>query len=155
MDSFATERGVPEPIAISGRQAIQQVRDQAMFLLDRQGRIATWNEGVSLILGWAEDDWIGQPLHVAFTPQDVRAGVPEAELRQAAAHGRADDDRWMQRRNGERFFALGAITRMLDEQGALVGFVKMMRDHTVPRQAQEERERLLASETCARDWAEN
>jgi len=155
MDTFATDRGEPQPVALSGRQVIEQVRDHAMFLLDRQGRIASWNEGVRQILGWSEDEWIGQPAHVAFTPEDVRAGVPERELRTAAAQGRADDDRWMQRRNGERFFALGAMTRMLDEHGALVGFVKMLRDFTVPRQLEEERERLLASERRARDWAEN
>lgn len=155
MERFAIDRGEPEPIAISGRQVIEQVRDHAMFLLDRRGRIASWNEGVGLILGWSEDEWIGQPAQVAFTPDDVRAGVPERELRTAALNGRADDDRWMQRKNGERFFALGAMTRMLDEQGALVGFVKMLRDFTVPRQVQEERDRLLASESRARDRAEN
>ncbi len=63
----------------------------------------------------------------------MRAGVPERELRIAAAHGRADDGRWMQRKNREHFFALGAMTRMLDEHGVLVRFVKMLRDFTGPR----------------------
>jgi PAS domain S-box-containing protein len=155
MQSFATERGEPEPIAISGRQVIEEVRDQAIFMLDRWGRVASWNKGVGRILGWAEDDWIGQPVRVAFTPDDVRAGVPETEMCHAATHGHVDDDRWMQRRNGERFFALGTMTRLLDERGALVGFVKMMRDLTVLRRSQAEREHLLASESRTRDWADS
>jgi len=155
MQSFATERSVPEPITVSGQQLIAPVRDQAIFLLDRHGRIASWNEGVGLILGWSQDDWIGQPLRVAFTPDDVSAGVPQAEMQLAATQGRADADRWMQRRNGERFFALGTLTRMLDAQGRLAGFVKILRDFSEPRQLQEECERLLAAERRARDCAEN
>jgi PAS domain S-box-containing protein len=152
---IATDPGVPEPLALPGPQMVRQLRDQAMFLLDRRGHIASWNEGVGLILGWTEGEWIGQPVHVAFTPDDVRAGVPEAELHTAATRGRADDDRWMQRKNGERFFALGAVTRMLDARGALVGFVKVVRDFTASRQLQHECERLLASESRARNLAEN
>lgn len=142
MKPLATERGVPDPIAVSARQLVQHVRDQAMFVLDGQGRAASWNEGVESILGWSEQEWIGQPAHVAFTPEDVRSGVPQQQLCTAAATSRADDERWMQRKNGERFFALGTVTRLLDEHGALAGFVKVLRDGTLPRQAQQERERL-------------
>jgi len=154
METFAPDRAPPEPVSLGARRVLEQVRDQAMFLLDRQGRIASWNEGVGRILGWTEQDWIGQPLRVAFTPEDVRAGVPEAELRTAAAHGRADDDRWMQRHNGERFFALGATTRLLGDDGELVGYLKVLRDHTAPRHAEFEREQLLASQSEGRLWAE-
>jgi PAS domain S-box-containing protein len=155
MHHFATDRGSPEPVPLAGARIIEQVRDQAMFLVDRHGRIASWNEGVGLVLGWDKEDWMGQPLAVAFTPEDVSAGVPETEMRLAARHGRADDDRWMRRRNGEHFFALGALTRMLDDTGELVGYLKALRDYTGPKTAQEDRERLLASEAQARSRAEN
>lgn len=155
MQNFTTAPGSPEPVPLAGAQVIEQVRDQAMFLVDRHGRVASWNEGVGLVLGWDKADWIGQPLAVAFTPEDASAGVPEAEMQQAARHGRADDDRWMRRRNGERFFALGALTRLLDDAGELVGYLKALRDYTGPKSAQEDRERLLMSEAQARSRSEN
>jgi PAS domain S-box-containing protein len=154
MEPFATERGVPEPVLLDARRAIEQVRDEAVFLLDRHGRITSWNEGVRLILGWEPQDWIGQPVQVVFTPEDAAAGVPQAEMQQAARAGCADDKRWMRRKGGERFFALGSMTRMLDERGAHVGYLKALRDFTRARQAQEERERLLASQTQAKARAE-
>lgn len=155
MDSIATERGVPDPVALEPRRIIEQVRDLAIFLIDRHGRIASWNEGVGCILGWDEPEWIGQPLSVAFTEEDVRDGVPERELRTAAATGRADDDRWMRRKDGEHFFALGASMRLLDDAGRHVGYLKVLRDYTQERRIEQDRERLLKSENEARAWAEN
>lgn len=154
MESFATERAEPEPMPLTATQVIRQVRDHAMFLLDRQGRIASWNEGVQAILGWDECDWLGQPVRVAFTPEDVAAGVPEGELRRATETGRADDDRWMLHRSGKRFFAVGAVTRLVDGEDRLVGFLKVLRDFTAHKQAQAEREKLLSSEHAARAEAQ-
>src|SRR4051812_4355335 len=94
MSTYAPDRGPPEPVPLPDRGILQQVREYAMFLIDRQGRAASWNEGVQHVLGWAEAEWLGQPLSVGFIPEDVGAGVPEHELRQAEATGRADDDRW-------------------------------------------------------------
>ncbi|MES2957113.1 MAG: PAS domain S-box protein [Pseudomonadota bacterium] len=154
MESFATERAEPAHIPLSASQVIRQVRDHAMFLLDREGRIASWNEGVQAILGWNERDWLGQPVRVAFTPEDAAAGVAEAELRRAAETGRADDDRWMQHHSGRRFFAVGAVTRLVDSEDRLVGFLKVLRDFTAHQQAQAEGARLLISEHDARGEAE-
>ncbi len=154
MHTFANDRGTPEPVSLAAHRVIEQVRDHAMFLLDRHGRATSWNEGVMAILGWPEADWIGQPARVAFTPEDVASGVPERELAQAADTGRADDDRWMARRNGERFFAVGAVTRILDDGGELLGFLKVLRDFTAQRQVVEECERLLVAERVAREEAE-
>jgi len=152
---MATERGVPDPLVLDAEQVIEQLRDEAMFLIDTQGRIASWNEGVGAILGWQSEDWIGQPVLVAFTPEDVRKGVPQAEMAQAARTGRADDTRWMRRKNGEHFFALGSMTRMSDDQEQPVGFLTAMRDITVSKQAEAELEQLLSSAGQARAWAEN
>ena len=135
---------------MDAQRVIEQVRDEAMFLLDLQGRITSWNEGVGLILGWPRSEWIGQPLAAAFTAQDVEAGVPQAEMRSALAAGRADDSRWMRRQNGEPFFALGALTRILGDDGQPVGFLKVLRDFTHQPQAQDDRARLLQSEGAAR-----
>ncbi len=155
MKTFAQDPEPPEQPALDASAVIAQVRDQAMFMIDRHGRIASWNEGVGQILGWAEEDWLGQPLRVAFTPEDADAGVAEAEMRTADSHGRADDTRWMLRRDGRRFFAVGALTRLDDAQGQQVGYLKVLLDFTPQKAAEQEREGLLASEREARAWAEN
>jgi len=154
MELIARERGEPQPVELGSQRIIHQVRDHAMFLIDPRGRAASWNEGVQEILGWTESEWLGQPAHVAFTPEDVAAGVPERELQTAAAKGRADDDRWMLRKNGERFFAVGGVNRIVDDAGRLLGFLKVLRDFTKVKQAEDERDKLLASERAARFEAE-
>ncbi len=115
-------------LALAACRLFEPVREQAMFMLDAGGRIASWNEGVELILGWRREDWIGQPLQVIYTPEDVHSGVPQAELRQAADSGRADASRCLRRRNGERFFAHASTTRMLDAAGRPLGFLKLLRE---------------------------
>jgi len=154
MDTFALDRAPPDKPGLSASAVIAQVRDRAMFMVDRRGRIASWNEGVGRILGWTEDDWLGQPLRVAFTAEDASAGVAEDEMRTADTHGRADDKRWMLHRDGQRFFALGALTRLDDAQGLPVGYLKVLVDLTAQKTAEQERERLLGSEQEARASAE-
>ncbi len=155
MNALGADPGAPDPLALDARRVLAPRRDEAMFLIDTQGRIASWNEGVEAILGWPAEAWVGQPLHVAFTAEDVRLGVPQAEMDLAARTGRADDKRWMLRRDGEQFFALGSMTRLCDDQGRLVGFLKAVRDFTAPRQVEAECARLLLDARHARAWAEN
>jgi PAS domain S-box-containing protein len=146
--------GVPERFDFSADRVIRQVRDHAMFMVDRHGNVRSWNEGVREVLGWDESDWIGQTMHAGFTPEDVTAGVPERELVTAIRSGRADDNRWMQRRNGERFFAIGSVTQIRDGDGRLVAFLKVLRDGTALHQANEELQRLLAAERRRHDKSE-
>ena len=154
MNDFATDRGQTDPMPLDDHLIIQQVREHAIFLLDLQGRISSWNEGVGALFGYEERDWTGRPLRDVFTPQDQEIGVPEAELRKALDTGIADDDRWLRRHDGSRFFASGALTRIADEDGTPIGFIKVVRDNTGPLRALEERERLLESEQTARADAE-
>ncbi len=154
METTATPGGAPASPALDAQHVIEQVRDEAMFLITLDGRITSWNEGVGLILRWPREDFIGQHLAVAFTEEDVRVGVPQAEMSGALLNGRADDNRWMRRRDGERFFALGALTRIDDETGRPVAFLKMLRDDTTRRQAREETARLLSREGQARHFAQ-
>lgn len=155
MASFVQPLPASVPTTLDFLRIIEQVRDHAMFLVDLHGRIASWNEGVRKIIGWEAADWVGQPMDVAFTDDDQRSGVPAHELRVAADTGRADDDRWMRHRSGEHFFALGAVTRIDDDAGRPVAFLKVLSDYTGPRLAQQDRERLLASERGARRDAED
>jgi PAS domain S-box-containing protein len=154
MESFARDRGEPEAVLLSGYDVIRQVQDHAMFLLDRHGRIATWNLGVRAVFGYEQDEWVGLPLAEIFSGDDREAGRPEEELRTALSNGRADDDRWMQRRSGQRFFASGTLTRIVDGNGGHLGFLKVVRDQTEPLRALEERGSLLDSERKARLEAE-
>jgi len=153
MQTFATQAGVPEAIALNTSAVLEPLRDAAVFVLDRLGRIATWNEGVGAILGWERDEWIGQPLQLAFTPEDIRAGMPEAELHRAAATGRSEDSRWMQRKSGERFYASSVLARLKDAQGIVVGYVKALRDGTWQQQQQAEVSRALLMHDEAVAWA--
>ena len=151
IDRMATSPGKPDSVALAAPRPIEPVRDLALFTVDRQGRVASWNDGVERILGWNREDWIGQPVTVAFTPEDVDAGLPAAEMQKAATTGLADGNRWMRRKNGEHFYTLGEMARVLDDQGVNVGYLKVLRDFTAHREAAQETERLLRSESEA--WA--
>jgi two-component system CheB/CheR fusion protein len=124
------------------RTLVAQVHDYAIFRTDERGRATTWNQGVRRILGFNESDFIGQDVTAAiFTPEDILNRVPEKELDDATKTGHADSTRWMRRKNGERFFAVGTTTALSD--GArLVGFSRILRDQTEIRQAEESRDQL-------------
>src|SRR5690242_20068128 len=82
---------------------LENVTDYAIFTLDTQGRVASWNVGAQRILGYSEADILGQSIEEIFTPEDRAHGIPEQELAQAQAHGRAEDERWHLRQDGTRF----------------------------------------------------
>jgi PAS domain S-box-containing protein len=120
------------------RTLVAQVQDYAIFSTDLNGRALTWNEGVSRVLGYAEDEFIGLHASAIFTPEDAASGVPERELTNAARDGRANNDRWMMRKNGSRFFAMGMTSALRNDAGELIGFTKVMRDQTDWKFAQDE-----------------
>ena len=119
------------------RVLVEQVRDYAIFMIDPDGRHATWNEGVRRLLGYEEHEFLGQYGGIVFTPEDRARGVPERELRTAAEEGRASDDRWLVRKDGSRFWATGITARVHDHAGRLIGFSKVFRDLTDEKEAQD------------------
>ena len=119
------------------------MRDFAIFMMDADGRHVTWNEGVLLLTGYEETEFLRLRGSVLFTPEDRAQGEVERELRTAAELGRASDDRWLVRKNGSRFWATGITTRLNDEAGHLIGFSKVFRDITAEKEAQD---RLRSSE---------
>src|SRR5689334_6561155 len=126
------------------RKAIENdVKDYAIFLTDTESRIINWNRGAERILGYREDEVLGQSAFMIFTPEDRAANVPEREMETAVATGRAEDERWHIRRDRTRFWASGVLTPVRDKSGALLGFIKVMRDMTERRRIEQERDRFF------------
>ncbi|MBB5693109.1 PAS domain S-box protein [Muricoccus pecuniae] len=131
-------------------QVLDSVTDYAIIVTDLEGRVTGWNEGASRILGWEEEEMLGQPAARIFTPEDRAGGRPSVEMREALRRGKSPDERWHNRRGGERFWAMGELTPLLDEAGAAMGFVKVLRDRTAQREAERE---LAESEARLREVA--
>jgi PAS domain S-box-containing protein len=123
------------------RILVQGVVDYALFLLDTEGRITTWNAGAERIKGYAPEEVIGSHFSRFYTPEDRAAGLPARALRTAAECGRCESLGWRVRKDGSRFWASVVIDAIRDEGGRLIAFVKVTRDITEQRQAQEELER--------------
>ncbi len=109
---------------------IDAVQDYAIFMLDPDGRVASWNSGARKIKGYSADEIIGRHFSVFYTPEDVVSDKPGRELAIAAARGRVEDQDWRVRRDGSRFWADVTITAVHDPCGALLGFAKVTRDMT-------------------------
>ncbi|MEX0938094.1 MAG: chemotaxis protein CheB [Pirellulales bacterium] len=126
------------------RTLVEQVQDYAIFMLDPEGRGISWNEGVGRVLGFEEYEFIGMDVSAKiFTPEDVAAGVPQAEFDTAIEKGKANNDRWMRRKDGTLFWAAG-ITTALRDDGNLLGFMKVMRDQTEQKRLEDELRQVAA-----------
>jgi PAS domain S-box-containing protein len=124
------------------RSMIASVRDYAFYMLDLSGRVASWNPGAERIKGYREEEILGQPFSRFFTAEDVAQQKPARELEIAAREGHFEDEAWRVRKDGSRFWANIVMTPVRDTSDRLVGFVKITRDLTERRKAEEERLRL-------------
>lgn len=131
------------------RLIVENAREYAIFSLDTARRITTWNTGAERLLGYAENEVLGLSADIIFTPEDRAAGAPQAEFQQALTEGRADDDRFHQRKDGSVFWASGVMMAMHDAAGQAVGCVKILRDQTEMRRTQQALERSQAELTAA------
>jgi PAS domain S-box-containing protein len=122
---------------------VDGVKDYAFIQFDADSRITDWNQGAERLLGYTEQEILGQSAAIFFTPEDRANREPERETQTARRDGTAEDERWHLRKNGSRFRASGVLTRICDDQGDVVGFVKVMRDVTEREQARERLERSL------------
>jgi PAS domain S-box-containing protein len=125
------------------RLLLDHVEDFAIFSLSKEGLVTDWNAGAKLIFGYSREEIIGQSGRVIFTAEDRVSGVPEEEMHTAASRGSAIDERWHQRKNGDRFFASGTMRPLRDESGRHLGFVKVARDITERKQHEEHQKMLL------------
>jgi len=132
------------------RLIVESVRDYAIFALDRDGKVATWNAGAERIKGYSAPEIVGQHFSRFYPPEDVRAGKCDWELEVAAREGRFEDEGWRVRKDGSTFWANVVISAVRDDRGNLVGFSKVTRDLTDRKRAEEERTARLAAEHASR-----
>jgi len=131
------------------RLLVEAVRDYAIFMLDPNGFVLSWNTGAQLIKGYTAQEIIGQHFSKFYPAEAVARAHPDEELRLAARDGRFEEEGWRVRKDGSRFWANVVITALRDPAGALVGFGKVTRDLTQRRaheeaiKRSEERFRLL------------
>ncbi|HXT60179.1 MAG TPA: PAS domain S-box protein [Pirellulales bacterium] len=130
------------------RLLVEGVTDYAIFMLDPEGRIVTWNAGAQRLKGYAADEIVGQHFSRFYPAEAVARGWPAEELRRAASEGRVEDEGWRVRKDGTKFWANVVITALRDENGALLGFAKLTRDLTERRRAEESARRLLQEEAA-------
>jgi PAS domain S-box-containing protein len=118
---------------------VHSVVDYAIFMLDVDGKVISWNPGAERIKGYREEEIIGRHFSVFYTDEDVADGKPAAELLIAAEMGSYEDEGWRVRRGGERFWASTVLTALRDADGLLVGFGKVTRDLTERLRSEVER----------------
>ncbi|WP_202614490.1 PAS domain S-box protein [Halostella litorea] len=112
---------------------VDAVEEYAIFMLDPEGRIRSWNAGAEQIKGYDADEIIGEHFSVFYTEPDRSAGVPERNLEAATRDGSVEDEGWRVRADGSRFWANVTITAIRDDDGELEGFAKVTRDMTERR----------------------
>jgi PAS domain S-box-containing protein len=113
------------------------VRDYAVFLLDRDGRVLTWNAGAERAKGYRAEEIVGRHFSTFYPPDAVASAWPAHELEVAAATGRFEDEGWRVRKDGSRFWASVVITTLRDDGGGVRGFLKITRDMTDRKLAEE------------------
>jgi len=126
------------------RLIVESARDYAIFTTNLEGRITAWNRAACEVLGWDEADAIGRPNAILYTPEDHLAGVPESEMAEALALGRAEHDRWHLRADGTRIWGTEVVTPLQNGNGETRGFLKILRDRTAQKREEEQRSLLLA-----------
>lgn len=120
---------------------IQSIVDYAIYMLDREGNVSSWNPGAQRAKGYTTDEIVGEHFSRFYTPEDVAKRVPWTALETARREGRFTAEGWRQRKDGSRFWASVVIDPIRDDNGNVVGFAKVTRDLTERREAQIELEK--------------
>lgn len=135
---FRARQRVEEALRLSEeqlRQMIDSVRDYAIVKLDPAGHVVSWNPGAQRITGYIADEIIGRPVSVFYPPASAQGGAVERELREAETNGRFEEEAWRVRKDGTLFWANVTVSTIRGRHHELLGFVKVTRDLTARRQA--------------------
>lgn len=128
------------------RLLVEGVKDYAIFILDPDGRVASWNVGAERTKGYRAEEIIGQHFSCFYPEIDIEGGKPEHELEVARAVGQVEDEGWRVRKDGSQFWANAVVTAIRDKTGNLRGFAKLTRDITERKQAEEDIRKALEKE---------
>ena len=128
---------------------LESATDYAIIGLDLDGLVMIWNRGAYQLMGWTEEEMLGKPAALFFTPEDRQAGRPHGEMQDAIQNGRASDERWHLKKDNSRFWASGEMMPLKNEAGVVQGFVKIIRDQTA-RRLSDERQTMLTQELAHR-----
>lgn len=145
------DMSMSEPSAELFRLLVATVVDYAIFVLDPDGRVASWNQGAERLKGYSADEIVGEHFSCFYDDDARRAGRPQQLIRVALAEGRVEDEGWRVRKDGSRFWADVVITTLRAPDGSVRGFAKVTRDLTGRKQHEDE---LLENEARARKTAE-
>ena len=148
-----TDPPFPDRHQLEARQfrlLVEQVQDYAIFMMDPEGRIITWNAGAQRIKGYTAAEIIGRHYSTFFLPEDVASGKPQRILATAARDGKAEQEGWRVRKDGSRFWVNALVTAMHDESGKLLGFSKITRDVTEKMRHNEALQKEIAEKEQAR-----
>jgi PAS domain S-box-containing protein len=116
---------------------VQNIRDYAIYMMDKEGRVISWNSGAERIKGYTANEIMGHHFSRFYNESDRKSGLPTRALRQAAAEGKFEEEGWRVRKDGNQFWASVVIDSIHDRSGKLIGFAKVTRDVTERRQAQD------------------
>jgi PAS domain S-box-containing protein len=116
---------------------VQSIVDYAIFMLDPNGRVTSWNPGAERIKGFRTEEILGKHFSVFYTEEDREAGIPERVLETARREGKFEGEGWRVRKDGSRFWASVVVDRIVNESGRVIGFAKITRDMTEKRAAQQ------------------
>ena len=128
------------------RLMVTAVEEYAIFMLDVEGNVISWNAGAQRIKGYAASEIIGRSFRVFYPPEEQATGHPEHNLEMALRDGTFAEDGWRVRMDGSRFWASVVISPVYDDTGRHVGFAKVTRDQTGPREHEEERKKSIAQQ---------
>jgi PAS domain S-box-containing protein len=129
------------------RRLVSAVIEYAIFMLDVQGNVISWNAGATRIKGYAAREIVGRHFRVFYPPEEQEAGHPEHNLEVSLRQGTFAEEGWRIRKDGSRFWASVVISPVFDDLGAHVGFAKCTRDQTAQREHEEERRNAIAQQT--------
>jgi two-component system sensor kinase FixL len=115
---------------------IDGATNYAIYMLDPHGHVTIWNRGAERIKGWSEAEILGRHVDIFYEPEDVAAGKPMRDLARTSEQGSVEEESWRVRKDGSEFLASVTITALRDEQGALRGFAKVVRDITDQKAAE-------------------
>ena len=132
---------------------VDEVKEYAIFQLNQENRVASWNQGAERIKGWRAEEILGQPNSVFYPEEEIRAGKPEQDLERARVTGSIHQEAWRVRKDGSRFLASVVLTANHDPKGRTISFTKVTRDITERREAEaglQARERDLEAQMAIR-----